>query len=365
MRKLLARAQASLPARAWQRYGKARGGVLAGGIAYAAFFSLFPLLAVGFTVFGQLVKSGSDLQTKVVDSVNDSVGTAVISTGPGQPGIVSIDTLTGSTTLTVAGLVGLVGLLFTGLGWLDAMREGIRAMFGQPPLEGNVVLTKLRDLASLALIGLTVLVSTLVGLGVSTLTGTVLGAVGLGDSTVASILLGALSTLLVLGVDVLLFLVLFRLLAGVSLPMADLRDAALFGGLALGALKQFAGVLLNGASNNKFLATAGVLLGLLVWLNLVSRVTLVAASWGATVALDREHLAERVPVTATVPLDAMPDPAPVKPVVYEPRIGTRGADRVSVAAGVVLGAAALFAVRTGARAVRTVNTAVGNLLDRS
>lgn len=368
MKVWLARVQASLPLRAWNRYGRARGGVLAGGVAYAAFFSLFPLLAVSFTVFGLFVRNGSSLQATVIKAVNDGVGTAVISNGSGSQGIVSIDTLVGGNTLTLTGIIGLVTLLFTGLSWLDSMREGIRAMFGQTPLQGNFVLTKLRDIAVLASIGVTILASTVVGFGVSTLTGTVLGAVGLSSSWLASIVLGALSTLVVFGVDVLVFLVLFRLLGGVSLPSSDLRDAALFGGVALGVLKQFAGVLLNGASHNKFLATAGLLLGLLIWLNLVSRVTLVAASWGATVALDRQHLVEQVPVTATgVPgqrRDHQPGPVAVPRMAYTPAVGTRGVDRVSVAAGAVLGAAALVAVRTGARAVRTVNGAVSTLLDR-
>ena len=39
---LIHRLQASRPWRAWQRYGQARGGVLAGGMAYVAFLSLLP-----------------------------------------------------------------------------------------------------------------------------------------------------------------------------------------------------------------------------------------------------------------------------------------------------------------------------------
>ena len=38
--------------RAWSRYSEARGGLLAGGVTYFAFFSLFPVIALAFTVFG-------------------------------------------------------------------------------------------------------------------------------------------------------------------------------------------------------------------------------------------------------------------------------------------------------------------------
>jgi membrane protein len=412
---LIGRVQASLPMRAWQRYGKARGGVLAGGMAYAAFFSLFPALAVGFTVFGLVVGDDPELQGRVIKAVNDGIGTTIITPIGAKGGIVSIDQLTGSNQLTIAAIIGLVGFLFTGLGWLDAMREGVRAMFGRPTLEGNVVTTKLRDLAVLASIGVVLLSSAIGGVAVSSATGALLGWVGLDESVLGRLLLGAASTLVLLAVDVMVFLLIFRLLAGVHLPRHDLWDAALFGGVGLGILKLFAGVLLGSAGDNTFLAAAGVLLGLLIWLNLVSRLTLVAAAWGATVAIDRGHLAEleggpmltleteagrraaaepqrdrvagagsprpaaptptaaRLPgprpgAAAAVPVSAVRagEPAlagaaaaarpggPAAAVPFTPVVSPRQADRISVAAGAVLGAAGLVAGRVAAGAVRSV-----------
>src|SRR4051794_19962424 len=100
-------------------------------MAYIAFFSLFPALAVGFTVFGLVVGNNPDLQAKVIKSVNDGIGTTIITPPGGTGGIVDIDTLTSSSRLTVAGIIGLIVFLLAALGWLDATREGIRAMFGQ------------------------------------------------------------------------------------------------------------------------------------------------------------------------------------------------------------------------------------------
>ncbi|MCD5349857.1 YihY/virulence factor BrkB family protein [Kineosporia mesophila] len=376
---LLERAKGSVPWRAWQRYGNARGGVLAGGMAYAAFFSIFPALAVGFTVFGLIVGDDKPMQRRVVDAVNDGVGTVVISPVGGSGGIVSIDTLTSSSQLTIAGIIGLVGFLFTGLGWLDAMREGIRAMFGQLKLERNFVISKARDLGVLASLGVMMLVSAVAGIFVSASTGVLLGWLGVDEgSAIGRVVLGIVGTLLVLGVDTLIFMLLFRLLSGVKLPNHDLWDAALFGGIGLGVLKLLSGVLLKGATNNKFLATAGVALILLVWLNLVCRLTLVAAAWGATIAIDRGHLADTVPTpeatltvtrtragtaTSTGPA-ASTNPAaagrrtatPMPPAQYSPVVSPRAADRVSVAAGAVLGAAGLVAARSAVGAVKSVGS---------
>lgn len=357
---LIHRVQASRAWRAWQRYGKARGGVLAGGMAYVAFFSLLPALAVGFTVFGLVLGHDSSLQARVIKAVNDGVGTTIITT-PGHPGIVDIATLTGSSQLTIAAIVGLVGFLFTGLGWLDAMREGIRAMFGQPTFEGNVVLTKLRDLLVLGTIGVVLLLSAVGGVVVSGATGAVLGWVGLDGSTVGRLILGAVSTLALLGVDIVVFLVIFRLLAGVPVANADLWDASLFGGIGLGILKLLSGLLLSSAGDNKLLAAGVLVLALLIWLNLVSRLTLVAAAWGATVAIDRGHLVvagvglpEAAGVGAGVPEEAPRPGGPAPAAAFTPVVSPRAADRISVVAGAVLGAASLFAARTALGAVRSV-----------
>ena len=230
------------------------------------------------------------------------------------------------------------------------------------------------------------LLSAVLGVVVTAAAGTLLGWVGLSDSTIGSLIVGGLGTLLVLAVDVTVFMLIFWLLSGVQVPRHDLWDAALFGGIGLGVLKLLSGLLLKSAGTNKLLAVAAVVLGLLIWLNLVSRLTLVAAAWGATVALDRGHLVQAelgLPEAAYLPGQqpslakpqqnqqpkqrpvggavVVPPPRPGGPaaaVPFTPVVSPRSADRISVAAGAILGAATLFAVRSAGSAVRTaVNAA--------
>src|SRR4051795_9564158 len=80
--------RATLPYRAWQRYGAVRGNVLAGGVAYFAFFSIFPALALGFTLFALVLGNQEDLQVQLVHYVNETLGSTVISYHPGQTGVV-------------------------------------------------------------------------------------------------------------------------------------------------------------------------------------------------------------------------------------------------------------------------------------
>jgi len=65
---LFARFQASKPWRAWKRYGEARGNILAAGVGYFAFFSIFPLLLVLVTLLGYALEGDPGLQHRVLDS---------------------------------------------------------------------------------------------------------------------------------------------------------------------------------------------------------------------------------------------------------------------------------------------------------
>ena len=362
-RREVRRLAGSVPVRAWQRYSTGRGSVLAGGMAYFAFFSLLPALAVGFTVFGLVLGGDRDLQARLVTYVNGSLGTTVISTASAR-GLVSVDDLIQNSVLGLTGIIGGVTLLLAGLGWLDGIREGIRAMFGRPRYAGNVVITKLRDLAVLAVLGGLVMMSVVVAFLVNTLTARVLNWVGLSGSTAGTVLVKVIGALVVLVLDTAVILVLIRLLGAIRAPMADLAAGAWVGAVGLGLLKIFGGVLLGRTGGgNRLLAVFGVAVGLLIWMNLVSRVVLLAASWSATVAGDRGHLvaedAEPEPEPAPAPAPAREPARPAalhEPVA--PSYGQRAGDRTVVAAGVVLGATGAVATRVAAGGVRSLIDAV-------
>jgi membrane protein len=73
--------------------------------------------------------------------------------------------------------------------------------------------------------------------------------------------------------------VLYRLLSGLQIPWRRLLAGAMLGGAGLGVLKVLGSALLGGASRNPLLASFALIIGLLIWFNLLCQVILLAASW--------------------------------------------------------------------------------------
>jgi membrane protein len=350
----------SLPVRAWARYSRFNGGTLAGGAAYFAFFAVFPAIGVGATAAGLILRDRPDLQARLARSVNEALNTPLISVGPDQ-GLLDVQSLTGGRLLVTTALVAAVGLVLAGLGWLGAVRAGVSAMFGGrfPPI--NPVLAVLRDLLLLATVGAAVLGSVVAGVAVTALSQRTADWLGLDGSGPAALALRIAAVALLTLVDIGLLLTFMRLLSGVRLPVRDLVGGAVAGGVATGLLRLGGGLLLARMSSNHALAAvSSVVLGLLLWFNLLARVSLLAASIAATVAIDRGHLrpepefepaSELEPEYAPAPAPALPPRLVVVPAPA-PSFGPRSQDRVAIAAGAVLGAGTVVAGRVVARGGR-------------
>lgn len=364
LQRVLDRLKATRGYRAWTRYGQANGDLLAAGVGYFAFFSIFPALALAFAIFGFVLQGRPDLVQTIAESLNATLP-GMVKTPTNPNGIISV-TAPASLTLTVTGIISFVMLLLAGLGWVGALRTGIRGVFGLEASTDSMVRTKARDLFVLVTLGLAIALSAILTSTVGGLTERVAGWIGLAGNGFLVGLAG-----LVVGVvfDTLILVVLLRMLSGVPLPMHNVRQGALLGAAILTLLKLFGGFLVSHASGNPVLGAVAVAVGLLFWLNLMAKVILLSAAWAAN-DVDLDHLGDdtqRSPMARALrpafiaPLRAPADtslvPYAATPVARatgtsqrgEPR--SRATDRVSVAAGAVVGAAGALAV-TAARRLR-------------
>lgn len=346
VRRIIDRIKRSQAYRAWQRYGNHNGDLLAAGVGYFAFFSVFPALALAFTIFGIVLRGHPELLSTIASSLNATLP-GMVKTPTNPNGIIALSTPKAS-TLTITGIVGFVTLLLSGLGWISALRSAIRGIYGLGASPGNFVTTKLRDLAVLFTLGLGVAASAILTSAIGGITKNIAGWVGLdGQSWVVT----AVGLVLSAVFDTLLMVVLLRMLSGVPLPWADVRSGAIVGGVALTVMKYFGGFLIARATSNPLLGAVAVAVGLLFWLNLMSRVVLLSAAWSANDAeLGRIKREEAPGPSAGEP--APPAAAPA----WAARAGdlsaatagsgtslrsgrpSRAQDRISLALGAVVGA---------------------------
>ena len=361
---LFARFQTSKLWRAWQRYSDVRGNILAAGVGYFAFFSIFPAVALAFTVFGFVLRGRPDLLQLIAEQLNANLP-GFVKDEQNPNGLIPVEAPRAA-ALTVAGVISFVSLVLAGMGWLGAVREGVRAVFGAQGSVGNVVTAKLRDLGVLFTLGLGIAVSAVLTSIVVAAAGRIAEGIGLSGQGWVVQLAGFTVSILA---DTGLMLVLLRVLSGVPAPWRVLFQGALVGGIGFSLLKLSASTLLPKLTANPLFASIAIVVGLLIWLNLIARLTLIAAAWAANDldATQKEPHSQEVRPPArgsealVAPAPAVPTPGPADAISgataasggSQPTFGAPSGHRTTLVAGAVLGATAVVAAEALARGIRS------------
>ncbi|WP_285137925.1 YihY/virulence factor BrkB family protein [Microbacterium sp. lyk4-40-TSB-66] len=270
--------------RAFLVYSGARGPSLADSVTYRTLFSLFAAVLIGFSFASLWLAGNPEGLSALVRSVNSVVPGLV-----GENGLIKIEDIDAPAGLTIAGIVGSLGLIGAAIGAIGSLRAALRQIAGVTTDDTLVVWVLLRNLA-LA-----------IGIGVALVAGaavTFLATAGLtfvrellgvsADSWVTAVLTWLLSTVVVLALDSAAIAAAFALLSGVRARRGTLIRGALIGGVGLVVLQQLSGLFVGGASSNPLLATFASLIALLLWLNLSSQVILIAGAY-ITVATEEDH----------------------------------------------------------------------------
>ena len=202
-----------------QRITAVNGSIQAGGVTYFAFLSFFPILALAFFAVGYIARVWPDAQDNLVTVLDDALP-GLIGSGSGQ---ISLQTI--QDNATTVGLIGLAGVTYAGLGWLSALRTALMTVFDRPQDDRpNFVLGKARDLLTLVLLGLALLVSVSLSSLVAGFSENLL--VWLHWPGSSTRVLTLVSVLLGVAVSTGLFLALFLLLANPRLPTRALAAGA-------------------------------------------------------------------------------------------------------------------------------------------
>ena len=159
---LLARLNTLLPLRAFQHYGRQHGPLMSAGIGFRMFFSITGLLATGFSLAGLFLSGQPALLDQIIKSV------AMTAPGllqvDGSEGLVDPYALLNPTSLGWAAVIAAVVTVFTSLGWISGIRDGLRGMMQLGPRGMNPVLQILLDVGTLILLGVALVISAAVSL---------------------------------------------------------------------------------------------------------------------------------------------------------------------------------------------------------
>ncbi|MCW2715879.1 MAG: ribonuclease [Frankiales bacterium] len=265
--------------RAFGRYQADAGDRQAASVTFFGFLSFFPIIALATSILSYAL--GDEAVGTVVREVNNYA--------PGLAEQLGLETiLNDNRKAGVAGLIGLVGLLYSGLGWVDALREAIRAVWHHNVKEGNFLVKKVKDVVILAGLGVTVLLSIGISAATGAFTDSALGLIGQQDSQPAKVLAKLVGLALGVLTSGALFLFLFWRLPKVQSPFRRVLQGALLAAVLFEALKRVGAFYIERTTENPLYGSFAVVVGLLVWINIVSRMLLICAAWVVTAPYDSD-----------------------------------------------------------------------------
>lgn len=318
-------------------YTKVQGNVLAGAVTYFGFLSFFPILALAFSVVGYVSVWFPNARDSLITAIEQLFPGIVSSTG--EPGTISLTDI--ENAKVAAGIIGFLGLLYAGLGWLSGLRTALQDSFEVPrSRQANFVIGKLTDFVTLTVIGVVMIVSVGITGAVKGLAGKLLSAVGLDDTLIGPPLVWLIGIALGLAASTLLFWVMYRLLANPDLPAKPLWQGALFGAVLFELLKLVVVNIIGGVGGSAF-APLAIAVTLIVWINYCSRLVMYGASWGMTSVLSQVALARRTTASEAAVVVADLAPANARIPISESQAGASGRfDAGSAIVGAAAGAVA-------------------------
>ena len=245
----------AFPLAVLKKFGEDRAGQLAALIAYYGFFSLFPLLLALVTLTAMLFKE-SDMQDRLVD--------AALSQFPVIGDRLKVDSLPDK---GLALALGIGGALWAGLAGIKAAQNAMDHVWDVPmKRQPSFPVALLRAVLMLLTLGVFVLLASFLG-GV---------AAGTEEAPAAIRLAGIAGTLVL---NVLIFLVAYRVLTVEDVSWRDVVVGAIFAGVVWTVLQALGGYVIGHKleSAERTYGFFAVVIGLLTWIYLGAQVTLLGA----------------------------------------------------------------------------------------
>jgi membrane protein len=247
--------------RAAIRYDDVLGGRLAAAIAYYGFFAVFALTLIGYSIFGMLLRYNFDLRNLLSDFL--------------RANLPFLDVAAVRDSGNAVGIVGLVGLVLTGIGWIETIRSSQRLIWRLDQHPGNFILRRLVDLV--VMVGVLLLV--LISFGAAYAIELFLQWASGGR---VPFLLAAVSWVLTVAVNMLLAAALLVAVPRLRMTARRLAPAVLLVGTGITLLNTVGRTFVGLVQHNPAYALVVSAVGLLVYLYVFNQLLLFGAAWAAT-----------------------------------------------------------------------------------
>ncbi|WHT20262.1 inner membrane protein YhjD [Crossiella sp. CA-258035] len=280
--------------RAGGRYQDSYGDHYAAAITYFSVLSLVPVLMVAFAVAGLVLSGNLELLNQVKNELAAAVPDPALS-----------QTLTKAVQQAIdqryaVGITGLAIALYSGIGWMTNLRDSITAQWGQAREELPLVRTYVVDFLSLIGLGLALVLSFGLTTLVQAFAEDLLELVGLHNQGLPKVLFIGLGLLLSVAANWGVFLWVLAWLPRKRVTARSAIKGALAAAIGFELLKQVGGIYLRSISASPAGAAFGSLLGLLVFIYLVSRFLLFVTAWTATARENRQPEVVQPPPPAVI-----------------------------------------------------------------
>ncbi|MEV6690020.1 YhjD/YihY/BrkB family envelope integrity protein [Micromonospora sp. NPDC051196] len=247
--------------RAGVRYTDLQGGRLAAAIAYYGFFAVFALALVAYAAFGAVLDDNDEVRAAAEEFLKENLP--------------FLDPAQVAESSGTVGVVGLLILILTGIGWVEAIRSSQRLIHGLNQHPGNLVVRRLVDL------GVLLVVFVLLGASVAAVDALESLLRFLLRST-GSVGLTTISAVLSVLVNAVLATLLLIVVPRVQMSRARLRPVVLLVAVGITLLNTVGRFWVGRVEHNPAYTVVATAVGLLVYLYLLNQLVLFGAALAAT-----------------------------------------------------------------------------------
>jgi len=256
-------------------YKSKNGDHMAAAVTYFSFLALFPLILVAFAILGIVLKHDAGLLTDIQRQIDKSAPA-------GLGSILDKAMAKAAGNWQAAGIIGLLGAAYAGLGWIGNLRTAIQVIWEHETAKENYLMAKVRDLSALAGLGLAAILSLALTAAGTAATHSLVKLAGLDNVPGIGVTTRVIGIAIAILADTVIFGWMFVRLPRSPLTMRAVFRGSLFAAVGFEILKVVGTYYIAEVGKSPAAGVFGSVIGLVVFINLVARFLLFATAWTAT-----------------------------------------------------------------------------------